>query len=159
MIPAPRYLGPRPPPPGTGDWTLQVIHDGLLIAMGQRCRYSTTQWAKARYVDCIAAQGWEPVVAPRWNSFSVARNLDPAHEIKPYDGPLGPPRPLARSGYPWTAVDEFGPVIDDIYDFAELRRAQRRTPRRRRGPAGRDQTDPRAPCASGRTKLVLFQTF
>jgi glutamine synthetase len=50
--------------------------------------------------------------------FLVARNLDPAHEIKPMMGRSGRPA-AARQAYSMTAVDEFGPVIDDIYDFAE----------------------------------------
>jgi glutamine synthetase len=64
------------------------------------------------------ARGMKPVVAPEMEFFLVARNIDPAHEIKPMLGRSGRPA-AARQAYSMTAVDEFGPVIDDIYDFAE----------------------------------------
>jgi glutamine synthetase len=50
--------------------------------------------------------------------FLTARNLDPAKPIEPMMGRSGRPA-AARQAYSMTAVDEFGPVIDDIYDFAE----------------------------------------
>jgi glutamine synthetase len=50
--------------------------------------------------------------------FLVARNLDPANPIEAMMGRSGRPA-AARQAYSMTAVDEFGPVIDDIYDFSE----------------------------------------
>ena len=102
--------------PWTGDWTLQVIHDAY-DRNGDVVEYSPRNVLK-RVVDLYRAQGWEPVVAPEMEFFLVARNLDPAHEIKPMMGRSGRPA-AARQAYSMTAVDEFGPVIDDIYDFAE----------------------------------------
>ena len=101
--------------PWTGDWTLQVIHD----AFDRKGARSNT-----RRATCSAggglydAQGWKPVVAPEMEFFLVARNLDPAKAIEPMMGRSGRPA-AARQAYSMTAVDEFGPVIDDIYDFAE----------------------------------------
>jgi glutamine synthetase len=69
-------------------------------------------------VDLYRQQGWEPVVAPEMEFFLTARNLDPAKPIEPMMGRSGRPA-AARQAYSMTAVDEFGPVIDDIYDFAE----------------------------------------
>ncbi len=71
-----------------------------------------------RVVELYKKQGWKPVVAPEMEFFLVARNLDPAKEILPMMGRSGRPA-AARQAYSMTAVDEFGPVIDDIYDFAE----------------------------------------
>ena len=102
--------------PWTGDWTLQVIHDAY-DRDGNAVGYSPRNVLK-RVVELYRAQGWEPVVAPEMEFFLVARNLDPAHEIKPMMGRSGRPA-AARQAYSMTAVDEFGPVIDDIYDFAE----------------------------------------
>ena len=102
--------------PWTGDWTLQVIHDAF-DRDGNPVEYSPRNVLK-RVVDLYRAQGWEPVVAPEMEFFLVARNLDPAHEIKPMMGRSGRPA-AARQAYSMAAVDEFGPVIDDIYDFAE----------------------------------------
>ncbi|MEM6596290.1 MAG: glutamine synthetase, partial [Pseudomonadota bacterium] len=63
-------------------------------------------------------EGWRPVVAPEMEFFLVARNINPALAIEPMMGRSGRPA-AARQAYSMSAVDEFGPVIDDIYDFAE----------------------------------------
>ena len=102
--------------PWTADWTLQIIHDAY-DRDGNAVEYSPRNVLK-RVVELYRAQGWEPVVAPEMEFFLVARNLDPAHEIKPMMGRSGRPA-AARQAYSMTAVDEFGTVIDDIYDFAE----------------------------------------
>ncbi|WP_111731781.1 glutamine synthetase family protein [Roseovarius amoyensis] len=102
--------------PWTGDWTLQVIHDaadrnGGPIAC---CPRNVLK----RVVEMYRERGLEPVVAPEMEFYLIARNLDPAREIAPMVGRSGRPA-AARQAYSMTAVDEFGPVIDDIYDFAE----------------------------------------
>ena len=102
--------------PWTADWTLQVIHDAY-DRDGNVVEYSPRNVLK-RVVELYRAEGWEPVVAPEMEFFLTARNLDPAQEIKPMMGRSGRPA-AARQAYSMTAVDEFGPVIDDIYDFAE----------------------------------------
>ncbi|ANP35592.1 MULTISPECIES: glutamine synthetase family protein [Rhodobacterales] len=102
--------------PWTGDWTLQVIHDAF-DRDGNPIACSPRNVLK-RVVQLYHDKGWEPVVAPEMEFFLVARNVDPAHEIKPMMGRSGRPA-AARQAYSMTAVDEFGPVIDDIYDFAE----------------------------------------
>ena len=50
--------------------------------------------------------------------FLVAPNVDPNMPIEPPIGRTGRPA-AARQAYSLSAVDEYGPVIDDIYDFAE----------------------------------------
>ncbi len=102
--------------PWTGDWTLQVIHDAE-DRNGAAIPYSPRNVLK-RVVQLYRDKGWEPVVAPEMEFYLVARNIDPAIEIKPMMGRSGRPA-AARQAYSMTAVDEFGPVIDDIYDFAE----------------------------------------
>ncbi|SFQ97858.1 glutamine synthetase family protein [Poseidonocella sedimentorum] len=102
--------------PWTGDWTLQVIHDAF-DRDGTPVPFSPRNVLK-RVVGLYEARGWTPVVAPEMEFFLIARNLDPAQDIKPMVGRSGRPA-AARQAYSMTAVDEFGPVIDDIYDFAE----------------------------------------
>ncbi|MEP2029134.1 MAG: glutamine synthetase family protein [Paracoccaceae bacterium] len=102
--------------PWTGDWTLQVIHDAF-DRKDNRVPYAPRNVLK-RVVDLYAAKGWKAIVAPEMEFFLVARNIDPTQEIKPMMGRSGRPA-AARQAYSMTAVDEFGPVIDDIYDFAE----------------------------------------
>ena len=102
--------------PWTGDWTLQVIHDAF-DRTGAPVPCAPRNVLK-RIVQLYRDKGWEPVVAPEMEFFLVARNIDPAQEIAPMMGRSGRPA-AARQAYSMTAVDEFGPVIDDIYDFAE----------------------------------------
>lgn len=102
--------------PWTGDWTLQVIHDAE-DRDGNPVEYSPRNVLK-RVVDLYAKRGLKAVIAPELEFYLVARNIDPAQEIKPMMGRSGRPA-AARQAYSMTAVDEFGPVIDDIYDFAE----------------------------------------
>ncbi|MES0860798.1 glutamine synthetase family protein [Ruegeria sp. SCPT10] len=102
--------------PWTGDWTLQVIHDAY-DRDGEPIPFSPRNVLK-RVVQLYHDKGWKPVVAPEMEFFLVAPNVDPAQGIKPMMGRSGRPA-AARQAYSMTAVDEFGPVIDDIYDFAE----------------------------------------
>jgi glutamine synthetase len=102
--------------PWTGDWTLQVIHDAY-DRDDNPIPFSPRNVLK-RVVQLYHDKGWKPVVAPEMEFFLVAPNVDPAQGIKPMMGRSGRPA-AARQAYSMTAVDEFGPVIDDIYDFAE----------------------------------------
>ncbi|MEO9897056.1 MAG: glutamine synthetase family protein [Paracoccaceae bacterium] len=102
--------------PWTGDWTLQVIHDAY-DRKGDPVEYAPRNVLK-RVVDLYHKKGLNPIVAPEMEFFLIARNLDPARDIEPMTGRSGRPA-AARQAYSMTAVDEFGPVIDDIYDFAE----------------------------------------
>ena len=102
--------------PWTGDWTLQVIHDAF-DRKEEPIPFAPRNVLK-RVVDLYHAKGWDPIVAPEMEFFLVARNLDPTNPIKAMMGRSGRPA-AARQAYSMTAVDEFGPVIDDIYDFSE----------------------------------------
>jgi glutamine synthetase len=102
--------------PWTGDWTLQVIHDAYDREMNP-IPFSPRNVLK-RVIAAYEARGLTPVVAPEMEFYLVARNIDPAQTIQPMMGRSGRPA-AARQAYSMTAVDEFGPVIDDIYDFAE----------------------------------------
>jgi len=102
--------------PWTGDWTLQVIHDAM-NRDGTPVPLAPRNVLK-RVVGLFNDMGLTPVVAPEMEFFLVAKNLDPAQPIKPMMGRTGRPA-AARQAYSMSAVDEYGPVIDDIYDFAE----------------------------------------
>lgn len=102
--------------PWTADVTLQVIHD----AQDQQGRPVPTAPRNVlrRVMELYAAEGWRPVVAPEMEFFLVARNLDPNQPIIPPMGRSGR-RAAGKQAYSMSAVDEYGKVIDDIYDFAE----------------------------------------
>lgn len=102
--------------PWTADLTLQVIHD-VLDQQGEPVWVAPRNVLK-RVVQLYNAEGWEPVVAPEMEFFLVARNIDPNQPVEPPMGRSGR-RAAARQAYSMSAVDEYGPVIDDIYDFAE----------------------------------------
>ncbi|WP_226782528.1 glutamine synthetase family protein [Oceaniglobus trochenteri] len=102
--------------PWTADWTLQVIHDATL-QNGQPVPTAPRNVLK-RVVQAYHDKGWKPIVAPEMEFYLVARNIDPGQSIEPMLGRTGR-RAAARQAYSMSAVDEYGPVIDDIYDFAE----------------------------------------
>ena len=102
--------------PWTADWTLQVIHDAY-DQQGNPVPIAPRNVLK-RVVDLYRQRGWKPVVAPEMEFFLVARNIDPNQPIIPPMGRTGR-RAAAKQAYSMSAVDEYGKVIDDIYDFAE----------------------------------------
>lgn len=102
--------------PWTGDWTLQVIHDAE-DQQGNPVPFSPRNVLK-RVCEKYAEKGWTPVIAPEMEFFLTAPNTDPAKPITAMMGRSGRPA-AARQAYSIAAVDEYGPVIDDIYDFAE----------------------------------------
>ena len=102
--------------PWTADVTLQVIHDAM-DQEGNPIGFSPRNMLK-RIVKLYDDQGWTPVVAPEMEFFLTARNLDPNMPIQPPMGRSGR-RAAAKQAYSLSAIDEYGKVIDDIYDFAE----------------------------------------
>lgn len=103
--------------PWAEDGTLQVIHDAF-DQKGRPVGCAPRNVLK-RVCDLYAAQGWTPVVAPEMEFYLVGRNIDPAKAIEPMMGRTG--RPAAgRQAYSMSAVDDYGPVIDDIYEYAEI---------------------------------------
>ncbi|WP_102225022.1 glutamine synthetase family protein [Acidimangrovimonas sediminis] len=102
--------------PWTADWTLQVIHDAQDQA-GNPVPYAPRNVLK-RVLALYEAEGWRPIISPEMEFFLVARNTDPNQPIIPPMGRTGR-RAAAKQAYSMSAVDEYGKVIDDIYDFAE----------------------------------------
>ncbi|MDO5604018.1 MAG: glutamine synthetase family protein [Paracoccus sp. (in: a-proteobacteria)] len=102
--------------PWTADFTLQVIHD-VFDQQGNPVPVAPRNVLK-RILGLFEARGWRPIVAPEMEFFLVARNTDPNQPIIPPMGRSGR-RAAAKQAYSLSAVDEYGKVIDDIYDFAE----------------------------------------
>ena len=102
--------------PWTADVTLQVIHDAQ-DQQGNPIAFSPRNVLR-RIISLYEAEGWTPIVAPEMEFFLVARNTDPNQPIIPPMGRSGR-RAAAKQAYSMSAVDEYGKVIDDIYDFAE----------------------------------------
>ncbi|MFN3642091.1 MAG: glutamine synthetase family protein [Gemmobacter sp.] len=102
--------------PWTADVTLQVIHDAV-DQQGRPVPVSPRNVLR-RVVELYEAEGWRPIIAPEMEFYFVARNTDPNMPVQPPMGRTGR-RAAAKQAYSMSAVDEYGKVIDDIYDFAE----------------------------------------
>ncbi|WP_424931309.1 glutamine synthetase family protein [Amaricoccus macauensis] len=102
--------------PWADDVTVQVIHD-IEDLSGNPISIAPRNVLK-RIVDLYRKEGWAPVVAPEMEFYLIKPNLNPNEPIEPPLGRTG--RQMAsRQAYSMSAVDEYGKVIDDIYDFAE----------------------------------------
>ena len=102
--------------PWTGDITLQVIHD-ITNLDGEPVGLSPRNVLK-RVLSFYQAQGWQPIVAPELEFYLTKPNINPDDPIEPQIGRTGR-KVVGGQAYSMSAVDEYGPVIDDIYDFAE----------------------------------------
>ncbi|MEM9047337.1 MAG: glutamine synthetase family protein [Pseudomonadota bacterium] len=115
LVLVPDYATSRAVPWAT-DVSLSIIHD---VVDHEGNAYPLAPRQVLRQVcDLYAAQGWTPVVAPELEFYLTQPNTDP-------DLPLEPP--LGRSGrqshgnqaFSLSAVDEYEPVIELIYDYAD----------------------------------------
>jgi len=102
--------------PWSADVTLQVIHDisdhdGNLLSFAPRN-------VLRHIVDLYRDEGWQPVVAPELEFYLTKPNVNPDEPIEPPIGRTGR-QGVGRQAYSMSAVEEYGTVIDDIYDFAE----------------------------------------
>jgi len=102
--------------PWSGDVTMQVIHDvhhqdGSPVALSPRnvLKHVMNEYHK---------RGWTPVVAPEMEFYLTKPNTDPSLPIEPPIGRTGR-QGISRQAYSMSAVEEYGTVIDDIYDYAE----------------------------------------
>jgi glutamine synthetase len=102
--------------PWADDITLQVIHN-VEDLTGNPVRVSPRNVLK-RVMALYAAEDWAPVVAPEMEFYLVKPNLNPNEPIEPPVGRTGR-QMVSRQAYSMSAVDEYGKVIDDIYEFAE----------------------------------------
>ena len=102
--------------PWAKEPTLQVIHD-LYARDGSPVNIAPRQVLK-NVIQLYTDRGWAPVVAPELEFDLVRPNTDPNEPINPPVGRTGR-RGTSRQSYSMSAVDDYGPVIDTIYQFAE----------------------------------------
>lgn len=101
--------------PWAKEPTLQVIHD-LYTRDDVAVSIAPRQVLK-QVVDLYARRQWTPVVAPELEFYLIEPNLDPNEPIQPPLGRTGR-RGSGNQSYSMSAVDDYGPVIDTIYNFA-----------------------------------------
>lgn len=102
--------------PWTNDVTVQVIHDitdrdGKPIGLAPR---NVLKRVLSFYED----EGLQPVVAPELEFYLTELNEDPNTPIKPKVGRTNR-KTVKRQVYSLAAIDELGPIIDDIQGFAK----------------------------------------
>jgi glutamine synthetase len=102
--------------PWAKEPTLQVIHD-LYTRDGAPVDIAPRQVLK-KVVQLYTDKGWVPVVAPELEFYLIKPNTDPNEPIEAPVGRTGRRR-SSRQSYSMSAVDDYGPVIDTIYQFAE----------------------------------------
>ncbi|MES0828407.1 glutamine synthetase family protein [Ruegeria sp. SCP11] len=102
--------------PWSSDLSLQVICD-MFNRDGTPLEIAPREVLR-RVVSIYREKGWKPVVAPELEFYLTKPNHDPNEAIEPPVGRTGR-KGASRQVYSMAAVDEFGEVIDTIYDFAE----------------------------------------
>ena len=102
--------------PWAKEPTLQVIHD-LYSRDGVPVNLAPRQVLK-NVIELYSERGWAPVVSPELEFYLIKPNTDPNEPIEAPVGRTGRRR-MSRQSYSMSAVDDYGPVIDTIYQFAE----------------------------------------
>ncbi len=71
-----------------------------------------------RILKMYADKAWKPIIAPEVEFYLVQQNKDPDYPLEAPVGRAGRKEGAGRS-YSIDAVNEFDPVIEDIYDYCE----------------------------------------
>lgn len=102
--------------PWEDEPTAQVIHDafhgdGRMVELAPR-------HVLRRILKLFEGRGWNPVVAPEVEFYLVRPNTDPDYPLEPPIGRSGRAE-TGRKSFSISAVNEFDPLFDDIYDYSE----------------------------------------
>ncbi len=103
--------------PWAEEPTAQVIHDcydqnGDAIDISPRA-------VLRKVMSHYASRQWFPVVAPELEFFLIKKNVDPDYPLEPPVGRSGR-QESARQSFSIDAVNEFDPLLNDIYDYCEM---------------------------------------
>jgi glutamine synthetase len=96
--------------------SLQIIHD-LQDLQGRPISCAPRNVLK-HVIGLYRAKGWVPIVAPELEFYLTKPNIDPNEPIEPPVGRSGRSGTSLQS-YSMSAIDEYGPVIETIYEYAE----------------------------------------
>ncbi len=102
--------------PWAADATAQIIHD-CYTKTGEPHELAPRNVLR-RVLAAYAELGLRPVVAPELEFFLVQKNTDPDFPLLPPAGRSGRPE-TARQSYSIDAVNEFDPILDLMYDYAD----------------------------------------
>jgi len=102
--------------PWATDPTASVIVDCYRKG-GEPLAHAPRQVLK-RILALYAERGWKPIIAPEVEFYLVQQNKDPDYPLEAPVGRAGRKEGAGRS-YSIDAVNEFDPIIEDIYDYCE----------------------------------------
>ena len=107
--------------PWAAEPTAQVIHD--CFHAGGAPVTTTPRYVLRRVLDLYRERGWRPVVAPELEFYLVKRNNDADYPLEPPAGRSGHVE-RGRQSYGIDALNEYDPLIDDVYDFCEAQKIE-----------------------------------
>lgn len=96
--------------------SLMVIHD-MVYQNGDPVLCAPRNVLK-RMIHLYAQKGWKAIVAPELEFYLTERNTNSDIPLKPPFGRSGR-QSVGRQSFSMMALDEYEPIIEDIYKFAE----------------------------------------
>ncbi|MGU9951262.1 MAG: glutamine synthetase family protein [Gammaproteobacteria bacterium WSBS_2016_MAG_OTU1] len=103
--------------PWGNEPTGQIICD-CISQKGGLIRYAPRSILK-RVIRFFHRQGWQPIVAPELEFYLASRDNNPDNPLRPPAGRTGRPE-FSSQPFSIEALNEFEPIINDIYRFAEM---------------------------------------
>lgn len=102
--------------PWADEPTAQIIHD-CYLRNGDPHPMATRNVLK-KVLALYEQEGWTPVVAPEVEFYLVSQNTNPDNELTPPPGRSGR-REMVRQSYSIDGCNEYEPVVNDMYRYAE----------------------------------------
>ncbi len=96
--------------------SLHVIHDIHYIS-GEPVSCAPRNQLK-HILALYKQEGWQPIVAPELEFYLTKSNVNPDVPLEPPVGRSGR-QSVGRQSYSMAAIDEYEPIIEEIYEFAE----------------------------------------
>jgi len=96
--------------------SLHVIHD-IHYINGDPVPCAPRNQLKS-ILELYKKEGWKPVVAPELEFYLTKQNTNPDMPLEPPVGRSGR-QSVGHQSYSMAAIDEYEPIIEDIYQFAE----------------------------------------
>ncbi|MGI9336385.1 MAG: glutamine synthetase family protein [Gammaproteobacteria bacterium] len=102
--------------PWAAEPTAQIIHDAY-FANGEPVE-ATPRHVLRRVLDLYTERGWKPVLAPELEFYLVKPNTDSDYPLEAPVGRSGRAE-VGRQSYGIDALNEFDPLVEDVYDYCE----------------------------------------
>lgn len=102
--------------PWANEATVQIIHD--CHRMDGTPHPLSTRNVLKHVLSLFEERGWFPIVAPEVEFYLVQQQADPDYELQPPAGRSGR-QESARQSYSIDAVNEFEPIMEEMYNFCD----------------------------------------